>query len=132
MTKTLTLRIENCEDDCPYWCSSMCDHPDVDSEYNECPICPPVTIPDWCPLEEAKVRDEMPTELIEDVRKFIQEASDEKLHETWKQYNKMCGDEKLKRDVIYYEIFLATDILVRELMIRHLEKHLKERLEVDE
>lgn len=74
----------------------------------------------------------MPTELIEDVRKFIQEVSDEKLHETWKQYDKMCGDEKLKSDAIYYEIFLTTDILARELVIRHLEKSLKEKLEVDE
>ena len=58
MAKTLTLIIENCDDDCPYWCSSMCDHPDVDSEHNEHPIFPPTTIPDWCPLEEAKVKGE--------------------------------------------------------------------------
>jgi len=54
MTKTLTLRIENCEDDCPYWCSSMCDHPDVDSEHNREPMLSPVCIPDWCPLEDGE------------------------------------------------------------------------------
>jgi hypothetical protein len=56
MAKTLTLRIESCDDDCPYWCSEMCDHPDVDSEHNAEPTLPPVTIPDWCPLEEAKLK----------------------------------------------------------------------------
>lgn len=72
----------------------------------------------------------MPTELIEDVRKFIQRISDEELQKTWKIYDKMCGDEKLKSDAIYYEIFLTTDILARELVIRHLEKGLKEKLEM--
>jgi len=79
-----------------------------------------------------RVKGEMPTELIKDVRKFIQEASDEKLHKTWKQYDKMCGDEKLKSDVIYYEIHFATVILAQELVIRHLEKYLKEKLEIEE
>jgi len=49
MAKTLTLIIENCGDDCPYWCSEMCDHPDVDSEE---PTLPPKHIPDWCPLDD--------------------------------------------------------------------------------
>lgn len=54
MIKTLILRIENCEDDCPYWCSEMCDHPDVDLEHTEHPMLPPTSIPNWCPLEKAK------------------------------------------------------------------------------
>lgn len=77
-----------------------------------------------------KVKGEMPTELIEDVRKFIQEVSDEELQKTWESYDKMCGDEKLKSDAMYYEIFLTTEILARELVIRHLEKGLKEKLEM--